>query len=175
MAHSRRASSTQTRFQLERLEERALLSALAYSLTANESNYQPGQPIQISLTVTNTSSQPIETIRGPDFDHFVVTENGVQVWESGSFMLPLATSVTLQPGQSFTNTDTWNGVSNQGPPTVLTGGSFTLTDQSVPGAGSANFTIDSPLSYSITTDKDTYSVGQPIQITYTQTIPAASP
>ena len=65
MAHSRRASSTQTRFQLERLEERALLSGLAYSLTTNESNYQPGQPIQISLTVTNTSSQPIETSRGP--------------------------------------------------------------------------------------------------------------
>jgi hypothetical protein len=119
MVHSRRASSTHTRFQLERLEESALLSGLAYSLTANESSYQPGQPIQISLTVTNTSSQPIETFRGADLDHFVVTENGVQVWESGSFMLPLAESVTLQPGQSFTDTDTWNGVPNGGPPTVL--------------------------------------------------------
>ena len=112
MTHSRRASLTQTHFQLERLEERALLSGLAYSLTTNESNYQPGQPIQISLTVTNTSSQPIETIEGPDLDHFVVTENGVQVWESGSFILPLAASVTLQPGQSFTDGDTWNGVPN---------------------------------------------------------------
>jgi hypothetical protein len=175
MMHSRRASSTHTRFQLERLEERALLSGLAYSLTTNESSYQPGQPIQISLTVTNTSSQPIETIGGPDLDHFVVTENGVQVWESESFILPLAVSVTLQPGQSFTNTDMWNGVPDGRPPTVLTGGSFTLTDQSVPGAGSANFTIDSPLSYSITTDNDTYSVGQPIQITYTQTNTSSQP
>jgi hypothetical protein len=178
MTHSRRASLTQTRFQLERLEERALLSSLAYSLTTNESSYQPGQPIQISLTVTNTSSQPIETLRGADLDHFVVTENGVQVWESGSFILPLAESVTLQPGQSFTDGDTWNGVPNLGPlgaPTVLMGGLFTLTDQSVPGAGSANFTIDSPLSYSITTDQYTYSVGQPIEITYTQTNTSSQP
>ena len=162
---------------LERLEERALLSGLAYSLTTNESNYQPGQPIQISLTVTNTSSQPIKTIDGPDLDHFVVTENGVQVWESESFILPLAGLATLQPGQSFTDTDTWNGVPDLGRPSqsVLMGGSFTLTDQSVPGAGSTNFTIDSPLSYSITTDKDTYTVGQPIQITYTQTNTSSQP
>ncbi len=176
MAHSRRASSTHDALPA-RASGRARVTVRRWRtrLTTNQSNYQPGQPIQISLTVTNTSSQPIETIRGPDLDHFVVTENGVQVWESGSFILPLAESVTLQPGQSFTDTDTWNGVSTGGPPTVLMGGSFTLTDQSVPSAGSANFTIDSPLSYSITTDKDTYSVGQPIQITYTQTNTSSQP
>jgi hypothetical protein len=44
---------------LESLEGRSLLSALAISLTTNQSTYQTGQPIEMTFQETNESSQTI--------------------------------------------------------------------------------------------------------------------
>ena len=48
-----------TCFSVEPLEGRALLSGLSYSLTTNAATYQVGQPIQMTFTETNTSTQPV--------------------------------------------------------------------------------------------------------------------
>ena len=161
--------------RIERLEERALLSGVSYTLTTDQSTYQPGQPIQITLTGTNASNQTIKTISGPDLDDFVVTENGVAIWDSEPVSLNLAILTTLQPGQSFTETATWDGVPNEGPPRALAGGSFKVTNPAVGSTLSASFQINTPLSYKITTDKCDYAIGQPIQITYTETNTTSQP
>ena len=99
MAAATGAIARRRHLRIERLEERALLSGVSYTLTTNQSTYQAGQPIQITLTGTNTTNQTIQTIAGPDLDNFVVTENGVAIWDSELVELPLAYLATLQPGR----------------------------------------------------------------------------
>jgi hypothetical protein len=122
-------------------ESRCLLSALAYSLTTNQSTYQSGQPVQMSFTETNTSATPVKIVIGPANSGFDVAQNGKTVWASNAGIQPQYLRLeTLQPGQSVTLTASWNGVSNVGPPTVETG-SFTVTNQQAPTAASASFVI----------------------------------
>ncbi len=137
--------SRRQRLRIERLEERALLAGVSYTLTTDQSDYQVGQPIHITLTGTNTSDQTIQTVSGPDLDNFVVTENGVAIWDSEPVSLNLAVLTTLEPGQSFTETATWDGLPNEGQPRVLAGGSFTVTNPAVSSTLSANFQIDAPI------------------------------
>jgi hypothetical protein len=156
--------------RVEALEGRALLSGLSITLTTNKSVYQAGEPIKMTFTETNTGSQPVNASDGPSVDGFDVTENGKAVWQSNAGVNPLfILLITLQPGQSHTLTATWDGVPSEGHPPVLSGGDFTVTNQLDPNGASASFKIDAPLSYSITTDKGDYSVGQPIEITDTET------
>ena len=58
----------------EFLEQRALLSSLAYSLTTNQPAYRVGQPIQMTFTETNTGSQPV--IVQVDPTDFTVSQDG---------------------------------------------------------------------------------------------------
>jgi hypothetical protein len=183
MAHGTTASLRKRRLGLESLEGRALLSDLAVTLTTDESVYQAGQPIVMTLTETNTGSQPVGFVVGPSIDGFDVSENGKPVWQSNAGINPMfLVEEMIQPGQSYTLTATWDGVPNLpfqymfgGQPPVLAGGSFTVTNQLDPNGASASFTIDSPLSYSITADQGNYSVGQPIQITSTETNTSSQP
>ena len=175
MAAATGAIARRRHLRIERLEERALLSGVSYTLTTNQSTYQAGQPIQITLTGTNTTNQTIQTIAGPDLDNFVVTENGVAIWDSELVELPLAYLATLQPGQSLTETATWDGVPNLGRSSGLAGGSFTVTNAALSSPLSASFQIDTPLSYNIMTDESNYAIGQPIEITYTETNTTSEP
>jgi hypothetical protein len=93
MGRATRAVLRQRRLRIERLEERALLSGLSYTLTTDHSVYQVGQPINITLTETNTGNQPIETYWGPYIvGEFAVSDNGATIWESNP--LPSPTSWT---------------------------------------------------------------------------------
>ncbi len=175
---AQRAAVVRRRRQLgvELLEARALLSNLAMTLTTDKPVYTAGEQITMTFTETNDGSQPVDVVGVAPNDGFDVTENGKLIWESNSGVQPLVISIiTLQPGQSHTLTATWNGVPTTGDPPVLSGGSFTVTNQLDPNGVSASFRIDSPLSYSITTDKRDYSVGQPIQLTYTETNTTSQP
>ena len=88
MASATGAISRRRRLRIERLEERRYSQAclhvtdVSYTLTTDQSTYQAGQPIQITLTGTNTTNQTIQTTSGPDLDDFVVSENGVAIWDS---------------------------------------------------------------------------------------------
>jgi hypothetical protein len=189
---------------VEVIESRYLLSALAYSLTTNQSTYQSGQPIQFTFTETNTSARPVNIEIGPANSGFVVRENGTPVWISNSgFQAQYLLLKTLLPGQSEVLTATWNGVSNVGPPTAETG-TFTVTNQQAPTQSSATFAIQptstiqpgpvsppdsvsgpvsvspptdssSLLTTTLTTNQSTYAFGQPIQFTFTETNTSTQP
>jgi hypothetical protein len=104
------ALRSKARPRVELLEGRALLSGLAVSLTTNQAMYQAGQPVQMTFTETNTSSQPLRVEFGPSTDGFIVTQNGASVWQSnaGDESLVIAVEM-LQPGKSLTLSQTWNG------------------------------------------------------------------
>jgi hypothetical protein len=131
-----------TPLRVEMVESRCLLSALAYSLTTNQSTYQAGQPIQFTFTETNTGSTPVGIELGPSNSGFDVAQNGATVWASNAGNQPYYVQLRiLQPGQSVTLTATWNGVSNVGTATAVTG-TFTATNQQAPTGASATFVIE---------------------------------
>jgi len=114
---------------------------LTYSITTNQSVYQVGQPIIMTFTETNTSSQPVEIAVGPSTTGFDVYHNGRLVWLSNP--RPPLTPVkfeTLEPGQSLSLTVTWNGIPNEGPPAAMTG-VFTVANQQALAGPSATFEI----------------------------------
>ena len=78
-----------THLNLEPLEGRSLLSGLAYSLTTDQSAYQPGQPIVMTFQVTNVSTHAITVDDGPSIDGFIVSQDGAEVWRSNSGVNPL--------------------------------------------------------------------------------------
>ncbi len=126
---------------LETLEGKVLLSAIAtpiafvsppiiapvsqglvVKLSTDQQVYRRGQPVVITLTETNTSQHAITVYSGPSTDGFFVTHNGRKVWASNVGPQPMFILVrTLAPGQSITQSVTWNGQSNIGPASTPTG------------------------------------------------------
>ena len=80
--------------------------------------------------------------------------------------------VTLQPGQSFTQTATWNGVPQKLPSADLSG-TFTVSNELDPRGETSTFQLVAPatslLTTTITTDKSVYDLGEPAQLTFTET------
>ena len=72
------------RLHVELMEPRSLLSGLTYSLTTDQSTYSAGQPIQMTLTATNTSDAPVNFDDDPSYDGFIVSQNGQTVWQSST-------------------------------------------------------------------------------------------
>jgi hypothetical protein len=158
------------------LEGRSLLSGIMYSLTTDQSTYQVGQPIQMTFTETNTGDQPVTVAVSPT--DFSVTVNGLSIWESnpendGAQPTP----VTLQPGQSITQTASWDGTvptpdAQQGTITTVDVnrfGTFGVLNPNAPSGDTATFQITNPLQGSLTTDQSTYLSGQSVVLTYAET------
>jgi hypothetical protein len=78
-----------TRLNLEPLEGRSLLSAIAYSLTTDQSTYQPGQPIEMTFQETNESGRTISVEDGPSIDGFTAAQDGTTVWRSNAGANPM--------------------------------------------------------------------------------------
>ena len=157
--------------RVELLEARTLLSDLSFTVTTDKSAYQVGQPVQLTFTETNVSNQPVTVNDGPSIDGFTVTQNGQAIWESNAGNTsPNIQVVTLEPGKSLTETATWNGEPGDASSVAETG-SFSVTNQLAPQSASASFQITSPLTYTLTTDKPAYQLGEPVQITLTATNP----
>ena len=165
---------------VEPMEGHALLSGLSYSLTTDQSTYQPGQPIQIMFSETNTGDQPVTVSVSPT--DFSVSEQSLN-WDGSLFESnpenegQPPTSVTLQPGQSVSQSATWDGTIakteyQQGTTTsyaVNQFGTFTVSNPNAPQGDTATFQITDPLQGVLTTDQTTYQMGQPVQLTYTET------
>jgi hypothetical protein len=149
---------------------------LTYSLTTDESAYTLGQPVQVTLNETNSSDQPVTFDPGC---FFVIDNNGNQVSSLFLGWTTNPTTVTLQPGQSYTLTATWNDT----PDFVVDGaalnswGTFIVSItaanpgvEPVPASLQAPFSVADPdLVYSLTTDQSIYTLGEPVQITFTET------
>ena len=100
------------------------LGPVAYSLTTDQSVYQPGQPVEMTFRATNVSSQPVTVEDGPSIDGFTASRDGAVVWRSNAGINPLYIRLeTLQPGQSLTLTATWDGIPNGGSASGLPGAS----------------------------------------------------
>jgi hypothetical protein len=126
------------------LEAKTLLSGLSESLKTDHAAYQAGQPVQMTFTETNASSQPIVVSIGPSLDGFEVMQNGQLVWRSNVGGNPNdLKDVTLKPGQSLTLTATWSGVPNAGnlSTTSVDTGTFVVFNELDPKGATATFQI----------------------------------
>lgn len=144
---------------LETLEGKVLLAAIAtpvapvspliivpvsqglvVKLSTDHQVYRRGQPVVITLTETNTSQHDISVESGPSLGGFFVTHNGRRVWASNTGIQPLFVLIrTLEPGESITQSATWNGQSNIGPSWTPTG--HLVVGSQVEGAQPVNIQI----------------------------------
>ena len=161
---------------VDELEGRSLLSGISYTLTTDQSAYQVGQPIEITFTETNTGDQPVAISLSPT--DFSVSQYAGVIWESNPENDGRSpTSVTLEPGQSVSQTATWDGTITerayqQGTSTsyaVNQFGTFQVSNPNAPSEDTATFQITDPLQGALTTDQTTYQIAQPVQLTYTET------
>ena len=160
---------------VEGLEGRALLSSLQYSLTTDQPVYPIGQQVSLTFSETNTSDQPVTVAVSPT--DFTISHNNAVVWQSDPFNNGQPpTSQTLLPGQSVTQSATWAGSggvltpgagSVHGTPVSLWG-TFVFSNPNAPAGLTGTFQITDPITSSVTTDQQVYTLGQPIQMTYTQ-------
>ncbi len=122
-------------------------SPITLTLTTDQSSYSVGQPVHMTLTETNTSSQTVQITDGPSIDGFSVSQNGTTIWRSNAGMQPMfLREVTLNPGQSLTLTATWDGHPNNTPTgtesSATPTGTFQVSSQvSQDGATAAPVTI----------------------------------
>jgi hypothetical protein len=155
---------------IEPLECRDLPSGFAASLTTNQLSYQAGQPVAITLTLTNTDSTPAQLAVSNVSSGFIVTEGGQTVWQSNAGINPLVVELEIvAPGNSYSFHATWDGTLANGRSVTTTTGSFTVTNQLEPDGPSASFQIVSPLSYGSSVSSESVTVGQPIGFTYSIT------
>ena len=131
-----------TSLNIDRLEEKVLLSALSISLTTDQSVYQAGQPVHLIFTETNNTNRPMLVDYGPSNDGFTIEQGGNTVWRSNAGIIPMfLIADTLEPGHSLTLRATWNGVPNTGSSTTsVETGTFVVINQLAPSA-SATFQI----------------------------------
>ena len=95
---------------------------LAVKLSTAHQVYKEGEPVVITLTETNTSQHDITVEQGPSIGGIEVSHNSREIWASNSGVQPMFIMLrTLAPGQSITQTTTWNGQSNIGPAWTATG------------------------------------------------------
>jgi len=94
---------------VEGLEGRTLLSSVSYSLTTDRSVYQLGQPIELTFTETNGSNQPVTVEVSPT--DFTISQHHNPIWQSDPANAGQSpTSETLLPGQSVSQTASWDGL-----------------------------------------------------------------
>ena len=122
---------------------------LSTKVTTDKSVYQYGEPIQLTLTETNVSSQPIAVLTGPAA--FVVTHDGAAVMQSAvPSSLPASTTwETLGPGQAYSQTFSWSGTTEYTVTSPQATGTFTASNLLDPNGATATFQIVAPVSLPI--------------------------
>ena len=151
---------------------------LTYSLTTGQSSYQIGQPITMTFTETNTGDQPV-TVEVSPTDFAAAPAEAAQgatpSWHQSNPENQGATTTpeTLQPGQSLSQTATWDGslpgMAEPGESAGYAYGSYVVTNPNAPQGTTAALTIASPFQDTLTTDQPTYQLGQTIHFTFTRT------
>jgi hypothetical protein len=90
---------------------------LRLSLTLDKPSYRVGEPVIMTLTVTNGSKEPFQdNLRTSQVYDFLVRKDGKEVWRwSGDKgFLQVITEFTLAPGQARDYRQSWSQVDNQG-------------------------------------------------------------
>jgi hypothetical protein len=122
----------------------------------------------MTLTETNTGDEPVTVSVSPT--DFSISERAGVIWESNPANAGQPpTSLTLQPGQSLSQTAAWGGRISSGQYSLNQFGTFTVSNPNAPEGVTAAFQITNPLKGSLTADQSTYTVGQSVQLTFTET------
>jgi hypothetical protein len=171
-------------------------SALSVSLTTDQPVYTVGQPVHMTLTETNTSNQDVHLADGPSTDGFYITQNGTTIWESNAGIQPFVSNagiqpmfvrlVILHPGQSFTRSATWDGHPVDAMGNEQTGvsptGTFEVLSEANASVPPATIVVQPvtvpaahPLVVKVATNRSTYTPGQPMLITITETNAGTTP
>ena len=147
--------------------------SISTTFTTDKSDYSVGQPVQITLSETNTSNQPVTVNTGPS--EFQITDEFLAADVTGTGGTQSSTEMLL-PGQSFTQTATWNGVTNIGTtPGTNAWGNFAVSSQNAPLLQWATFQIANPMTTSLVASSPTFAPGQPVTLTFTETNSADVP
>ena len=176
-----------TRPDLELLEGKALLSgvapsthvgwaavapagsAIAYTLTTDGSSYAVGQPVHVTLTMTNVSNHNVPYDFGPEDDAFTASQGGVVAWNSAAGLgtIPIGSS-TLAPHETVTVPGVWYGNFNRAAPAHALG-PFQIRSAHDPALAVTVSFRPGPVAFSLKADRATYTPGEPVHITLTET------
>jgi hypothetical protein len=95
---------------------------LELKLSTDHQTYRRGQPVEITLTVSNTSSHALSFAEGPSVDGFFVTQGWRRIWSSNSGLQPMfVIERTLEPGESVAQSAVWTGHASTGPHRMAVG------------------------------------------------------
>ena len=139
----------------------------------------PARPADsVHVFETNWGSQPVSVQVVPA--DFTVSQNGSPIWQSSpGVSAKAATTEILQPGQSISQTATWDGTtsyvvngSTQGQ--VNNFGTFSVSSSNGLAGQTATFLIANPVTVSFTTDQAVYQLGEPVTVTFTATNTSSS-
>jgi len=105
------------------LQSKAVNGSFELTFSVEKTVYTVGEPVNITLSITNISKQTVDfTHTGMDFDFFVTndTDNVVYQWSIGRAFPLFVMIEPLQPGENVTATYTWSQTCNANPSTVGT-------------------------------------------------------
>jgi hypothetical protein len=144
--------------------------AIVSSVTTNQPVYQAGETVTMTFTETNESNQAVMVLTGQNGFTF---DQVLPASYSDIPLLPGPTMTewsTLEPGQSWTETETWPVIDPvSGPYTVKISNDFDLNGQTstfeVAGASTSG-------NLSVTTNHSAYTLGESVRVSVT--IPGTS-
>lgn len=122
----------------------------------DKTTYALGEPVNITVDVTNTSSSPVALNyrNGQEYD-IIINKDGQEVWKwsMGKFFTQELHSVTLAPGESRTFQDSWTQTVNGNQP--ITPGQYQII-----GVSTAEQNIQSaPVTITITSEQAGQATG----------------
>jgi len=92
-------------------------ATLQTELTTNKASYALGEPVAITLSVTNRGDLPaqLEFANAQKFE-LTVTRKGREVWRwsAGRMLAQVLATITLGPGDTLTFQEEWNQLDNDG-------------------------------------------------------------
>jgi len=92
------------------LQATTVKGSLELTVSVEKTVYSVGEPVNITLSITNISKQTVNfTHTGMDFDFVVTndTDNVIYQWSIGRFFPQFVLIVPLKPGENVTATYTW--------------------------------------------------------------------
>lgn len=112
--------------------------SLELTLTIDKTSYSLGEPVNLTLTITNISNKTINyTHTGLDFDFQVTngTNNQVYQWSNFRAIAQFIAIIPLAPGESSSANFTWQQISNFNPQTEgdpLSPGTYNMIGETGP-------------------------------------------
>lgn len=88
--------------------------AIAVSADTDASTYRVGEGAVLTLRITNVSTAPCLRDIGPRANELIIRSGGYHVWSSDDCSAGSKSKMaTLQPGERFVSTITWDGVTSR--------------------------------------------------------------